>query len=122
MMAAMLLTAVLANSLWIIRCPLGSSAQDQADVPDCCKNGMCPHHAAERKQCQCDLFSDTAALMSVVSSMPAAFFPSIAAPVILAPAGAAVDAQSIRLPQPILIPSTPPPKAYFTFHFPTAER
>ena len=45
MTVIVLMTAVLANSAWIIRCPLSASAQDQ--VPDCCKNGMCPHHAAE---------------------------------------------------------------------------
>jgi len=110
MMAVMLMTAVLANSVWIIRCPLNASSEDQSGVPDCCKHGMCPHHAAEHKQCQCDLFSDTTALMSVMSFMPAAFFPSLAAPVRLAPAGAAVDTEPIRLPQPILMPSTPPPK------------
>jgi len=111
MMAAILITGVLSNSVWIIRCPLSTSADEQSGVPDCCKNGMCPHHAAERKQCQCDLFSDTAALMHVASAMPAAFFPSIVTPIVLAPAGAAIDAMLIQAPQPILIPSTPPPRA-----------
>jgi len=71
MMTAMLMTAVLANCVWLIRCPLSSSAEEQSDVPDCCKNGICPHHAAERKQCECDLFSNSAAMISVVTVMPA---------------------------------------------------
>jgi hypothetical protein len=111
MMAAMLMTAVLANSVWIMRCPLSASAGEQSGVPDCCKNGMCPHHAAEHQHCQCDLFSDTAASMNAASIMPATFFPPVATAIVLPPAGAAMDATSIRLPEPILIPSTPPPKA-----------
>jgi hypothetical protein len=110
MMAAVLLTAVLADSVWILRCPLSPSEQEESGVPDCCKNGMCPHHAAEKKQCQCDLLSDTAA-MSLVSMMPATFFPSMVTAIVLAPSGVTVDATSTRGPQPVLIPSTPPPKA-----------
>jgi hypothetical protein len=111
MTAVFLTTAVLANSAWIIRCPFSATAQEESNVPDCCRNGMCPHHAAEHKECQCDLFSDPAASVHVASVMPVAFFPSIVTRIILAPAGTATDPASFRLPQPIRIPSTPPPRA-----------
>jgi hypothetical protein len=111
MVSALLMAAVLTNSGWMMRCPLSAAAEDHSGLPDCCKDGMCPHHAAEHRQCLCDLFSDTAASMQIASMMPATLFAPVAIPVILSPVGPVREAILIQPLQPILIPSTPPPKA-----------
>src|SRR6185295_7462221 len=92
--ASALLLTLLANGLPLFGCLQAMHVGEQSDesVPDCCRNGMCPHHAAEKQACRCDLFSDKAASSLIFSVTPATFVPPIVTAIVLAPVATTIDA------------------------------
>ena len=117
-----LLIALLSNSAWIIGCQTGVSlnsalaATEDAKVPDCCRDGMCPyhhhHHAPPRQpddDCTCHLSSDSTLIGT--AQIPAIDPESCVVAEILSPLDRATQSViSFRVSpkQPVL---TPPPKA-----------
>jgi len=83
--ASALLMAVLLNSGPAIQCEgslfamLDHIASAQSDVPDCCKNGMCPMHhhhgdsdgSAEEHDCICKVAAQSTVMAMILSQAPA---------------------------------------------------
>jgi hypothetical protein len=83
--ASLLLLPLLVNSAPVLQCAgslfamLDHIASAQSDVPDCCKNGMCPMHhhhgdsdgSAEEHDCICKVASQSTVVALMMSQAPA---------------------------------------------------
>ena len=115
--------ALMANGPWLVSCkaPASSTVSAGDDVPDCCRHGLCPHHAKAQHvansqknaadDCICKLTAPDSvtivALTNVVSTMPATEM----ALGTLNSVGA-VFTDALHDPAlPDLSPLTPPPRA-----------
>jgi hypothetical protein len=125
-----LITALLADGFGSVPCILGDTTSSAAinaaatssdsDVPECCRNGLCPHHAALRaaeqsrdktESCTCSMSSNGSNSLIVSSTVLAMFCGGTLEIVELTPAGPAIALFVPDLIQPFQLPSTPPPKA-----------
>jgi hypothetical protein len=113
----------LTNTFWIVNChdvlsslAISASAADDANLPDCCKHGICPHHAAQHqnksnnKDCDCRS-SQEPGTMAAFMLAPAIAPMAVAVLPVPAPA-ASPSVQSNPIPAtPDLLIFTPPPRA-----------
>ena len=76
----------------------GASASNDKDLPDCCKNGMCPHHHHSGTQ-------------TAVVQLPAIIVNAAPSPFLLSPAGMAPILLIGSSGKPDLRTETPPPKS-----------
>jgi hypothetical protein len=125
-----LITALLADGFVNIRCILGdtnsssgitaAATTSDSNLPECCRNGLCPHHAAQHaaeqsrdktESCTCSMSSNGSNSLVVSSTVLAMFCGRTLETVELTPAGPAIDLFVPDAIQPLLLPSTPPPKA-----------
>jgi hypothetical protein len=82
-----LLIVLFSNSAWIVGCTTvekagaSAAAADDSDVPDCCKNGICPYHREHPQHvhtppadtdCTCHMSANTSAL-TATSQVPAVY-------------------------------------------------
>lgn len=121
-----LIVSLLVNIVLVFGCG-GSQGEAPAlsstaagEVPDCCKDGMCPYHVQEQQHhhsekpsdsCICDMFSGDTATFMVLSSMPAMISMETLAVVALPLAESPLALVGPDAIDAILIPSTPPPRA-----------
>jgi hypothetical protein len=101
--------AILSNTVSSVQCtPSGIDS----NLPDCCKDGMCPHHVSgqESQSCPHTLSPGSTLALMVLSAMPATIHEGLVEPIQLAPAGAAIELLTPNVIQPILLPFTPPPE------------
>ena len=118
------IVATLANGQWFIHCkPQAETAVTSTEeLPDCCRDGICPHHAAEHKappkpqkndsdDCICGIASSDP--INLVTLTPVAAIVSEAARVAtdLLPAGVACDPLIPTLHSADLLVPNPPPWA-----------
>ncbi|HYR91523.1 MAG TPA: hypothetical protein VE422_46145 [Terriglobia bacterium] len=122
-----LIVSLLINIVFVFGCGnAGMNSQEAAasagagEVPDCCRDGMCPYHAQEQKHhhsndpsesCICDMFSGDTATFMVLSAMPAMISMQSLTVVALPLAGSAPALLVPDADDSVLIPSTPPPRA-----------
>jgi hypothetical protein len=101
--------AILSNTVWSVQCtPSGIDS----NLPDCCKDGMCPHHVSgqESQSCPHTLSPGSTLALMIHSGLPATIHEAVVGQVELAPAGAALDFLTPNVIQPVLLPFTPPPE------------
>jgi hypothetical protein len=125
--AVSLIAALLVNIVFGIGCGTASAIEITAssssaadELPDCCRDGMCPYHAQEQHShhsknpadsCICDMFSRDSATFMVLSAMPALVSVENQQVVVLPPVGSALALFVPDAADAILMPSTPPPRA-----------
>ena len=118
-----LLIALMANCAWIIGCQSGSaqnpvaSETDDSNVPDCCRNGICPYHREHPPQpspshsdCICHLSADSILMVST-AQIPAVHSYAALGVTTFSPTEsglASFSPRSISLALPVL---TPPPRS-----------
>jgi hypothetical protein len=116
------IAATLANGQWFIHCKPSTetAVTSTEELPECCRDGFCPHHAAEHKappkpqkndadDCICGIASSDP--INLVTLTPVAAIVSDAATVAtdLLPAGIAGDQLIPTLySADLLVPSPPP--------------
>ena len=116
------IAATLANGQWFIHCkPSAETAVTSTEeLPECCRDGFCPHHAAEHKappkpqkndadDCICGIASSDP--ITLVTLTPVAAIASEAAAVAtdLLPAGVACELPiAVSDSADLLVPSPPP--------------
>src|SRR5687768_12039731 len=67
-----LVGALLASNVWNVHCGPQSEGMS-SDLPDCCLEGMCPHHAGESKEsnsCPHSMSSGNVIPLFVMAAMP----------------------------------------------------
>lgn len=120
--------ALLFNCAWVMRCGPGSTENNivsapsgDEDLPECCRNGMCPHGGGPHTNhvfissndipdCTCGMSPTDSSVMVMLAAVPVVS-PSSQDAIVLEPTGTALHALTpsvMGLPAP---PSTPPPKA-----------
>jgi hypothetical protein len=104
-----LMTVILAGNVWSIHCA-PQSAGIGSDVPDCCRDGLCPHHQDQKASGSCPHTMSSSDSLVFVSGMPAVVSEYSLTTVELARAGSTVELNAPQVVQPALFPSTPPPK------------
>jgi hypothetical protein len=118
---AAVLAFFLTNSFWLIGCqdaltaPIIVAGTDNANVPDCCKHGICPHHAPQHQNKEtngCPCMSSRDAVTMTAFMLAPAIAPMAVA---VLPVTSPVDSpwlQSSPIPiTPDLLLFTPPPRA-----------
>lgn len=114
------------NMTAAIRCVPSSTApaiasHDATPLPDCCEDGLCPHHdvehqkapargSQEEEDCVCSMSADEAPGVIAVSSVPARLVAGSFSIVLLSEAATPIRTQD-GVPGPVLSPQTPPPRA-----------
>jgi hypothetical protein len=116
--------AMIGNGFALVQCKTTAApsvTESHEDLPDCCKNGFCPHHAAQHHvskpkpqsddDCICKMTSRDAFNLKMMSPLYATL--PVAATTLSdwMPIGSMSQFTSVRLPNSELLPSTPPPKA-----------
>ena len=101
--------AILSNTAWSVQCtPSGIDS----NLPDCCKDGMCPHHVSgqESQSCPHTLSPGSTLALMILSGIPATIHGRLVHPVQLETVGATVELLMPNVIQPVLLPFTPPPE------------
>ena len=122
-----IVAALLLNSVWFVPCEVSptatiSTADTDETVPDCCKHGLCPHHAAEQhramthsqsqnQDCICKLSAPESATVIVQTTMIAELSAPEVRSLSLPSAGASHIPTLSSAPSPDLFSWTPPPRA-----------
>ena len=108
----LLLAAVLGSNVWNVHCGPQLSGIG-SDLPDCCRDGMCPHHAGDSREsgsCPHSMSSGASVSLVVQAAMPATIQRVAVHDYRFAAAGAVVELSLNSFPEPSPSPITPPPR------------
>ena len=120
-----LIVATLGNGQWFLQCKTtvepSIAAAEPEEVPECCRHGICPHHAAEHRdaakpvqpqkhECICAMTSDTGVATLTVTPVVALMPATERALVNLRAAGVTANYSPQSFMFPDLAHTTPPPR------------